>query len=193
MAAAQQQQLGAHPPVPEAGAGAAESQGEGAWQALPRAIRSGAAGDVLGHSGGSGRAAQHTSLRSTSRRGEWRTLGRGSALSASPTPSTTLTTAGSGQRCRFGTGGGTRSTKTTGDREEAIPLDELPLAKVPANREASKDNQEPPEIKKYFDVVREGTHTVLKEGKTASKVLTCAWYGCKSLLGCRAAPRSRSS
>ena len=69
MAAAQQQQLGAHPPVPEAGAGAAESQGEGAWQALPRAIRSGAAGDVLGHSGGSGRAAQHTSLRSTSRRG----------------------------------------------------------------------------------------------------------------------------
>ena len=33
MAAAQQQQLGAHPPVPEAGAGAAESQGEGAWQA----------------------------------------------------------------------------------------------------------------------------------------------------------------
>ena len=121
MAAAQQQQLGAHPPVPEAGAGAAESQGEGAWQALPRAIRSGAAGDVLGHSGGSGRAAQHTSLRSTSRRGEWRTLGRGSALSASPTPSTTLTTAGSGQRYRFGTGGGTRPTKTTGDREEAIP------------------------------------------------------------------------
>ena len=71
-------------------------------------------------------------------------------------------------------------------------LDELPAAKVPANPEASKD-KEPPEIKKYFDVVREGTHTVLKEGKTASKVLTCAWYGCKSLLGCRAAPRSRSS
>ena len=66
------------------------------------------------------------------------------------------------------------------------------MAKVPANPEASKDNQEPPEIKKYFDVVREGTHTV-QEGKTASKVLTCAWYGCKSLLGCRAAPRSRSS
>ena len=47
MAAAQQQQLGAHPPVPEAGAGAAESQGEGAWQALPRAIRSGAAVEAV--------------------------------------------------------------------------------------------------------------------------------------------------
>ena len=188
MAAAQQQQLGAHQPVPEAGAGAAERQGEGAWQALPRAIRSGAAGDVLGHSGGSSRAAQHTSLRSTSRRGEWRTLGRGSALSASPTPSTTLTTAGSGQRCRFGTGGGTRSTKTTGDREEAIPGR---AAGGEGTGESGGEQRQGAAGAKEV-LVREGTHTV-QEGKTASKVLTCAWYGCKSLLGCRAAPRSRSS
>ena len=57
----------------------------------------------------------------------------------------------------------------------------MPTDPAPAAAAASKEKG-PPEIKTYFDLVSEGTHTVA-EGKNRGKVLKATHWACKSL-GC---------
>ena len=65
-------------------------------------------------------------------------------------------------------------------------LDELPTAEATAPKEKPKEKQ-PPEIKGWFDVVGEGTHTIEGSGKMAGTTKPCKFYACKTP-GCHRGP-----